>query len=190
MAGKTKKQHRIVGPKEKNDLINKVGGFSHMNYKDLQRRAIILGMPFPDVPQSDFFKLQSFIARSTNKPDTSLVDKYDDWMDKVLEDLGHPKDDPIRSYQLRLGYVSEDARTKQKKTKKIHGLPKQKKPKKEKDERGLWKGTKKSYVYELVSKGFELERVTRRVLKKFPEANEKSIKQWYRAAKRKIEGNK
>ena len=57
-----------------------------------------------------------------------------------------------------------------------------KKPKKEKNELGLWKGTKKAYTFELTLKGYDLERVTRRVLKHFPEANEKSIKQWYKAA--------
>ena len=64
-------------------------------------------------------------------------------------------------------------------------LPKPKKPKREKDESGLWKGTKKSYTYELTNKGYTLERITRRVMKKFPEAKPKSIQQWYRAALRK-----
>lgn len=183
--GKTKNQHRIKGSKDKISMIAKVGGISKMSFKDLQRRAIVLGMPFPDVPQSDFFRLESFIRNSTNKPDPSLIDQYDEWMDKVLEEAGYSKDDPMRNYQLRLGYVSEDSVTKRKKFKRVAGIPKPKKPKKEKDESGLWKGTKKSYTYELTNKGFDLERVTRRVQKKFPEANEKSIKQWFRACKRK-----
>lgn len=44
---------------------------------------------------------------------------------------------------------------------------------------------KKSYTYELTNKGYTLERITRRVMKKFPEAKPKSIQQWYRAALRK-----
>ena len=183
---KTKKdQHRIKGSPEKASLIAGVGGLANMTFKDLQRRAIVLGMPFPEVVNSDYFRLESFIRNSEEKPDPSLIDKYDDWMDRQLEEAGYSKGDPMRNYQLRLGYVSEDAVTKQKKFKRVRGIPKPKKPKREKDESGLWKGTKKSYTFELTNRGFSLERITRRVQKKFPEANEKSIKQWYRAAKRK-----
>ena len=169
--GKTKKQHQVKGSPEKVKMIGRLGGLRNMTFKDLQRQAIMLGMPFPEVPQSDFFRLESFILNSPNEPDKSLIDKYDDWMDKVLEERGYSKDDPMRNYQLRLGFVSE-------------------KPKREKDERGLWKGTKKSYTFELTARGYDLERVIRRVQKKFPEANDKSIKQWWRAAKRKIDGEK
>jgi len=188
--GKTKKQHQVKGSPEKVKMIGRLGGLRNMTFKDLQRQAIMLGMPFPEVPQSDFFRLGSFILNSPNEPDKSLIDKYDDWMDKVLEERGYSKDDPMRNYQLRLGFVSEDAVTKQKKFKRVKGIPKPKKPKREKDERGLWKGTKKSYTFELTARGYDLERVIRRVQKKFPEANDKSIKQWWRAAKRKIDGEK
>lgn len=188
--GKTKKQHQVKGSPEKVKMIGRLGGLRNMTFKDLQRQAIMLGMPFPEVPQSDFFRLESFILNSPNEPDKSLIDKYDDWMDKVLEERGYSKDDPMRNYQLRLGFVSEDAVTKQKKFKRVKGIPKPKKPKREKDERGLWKGTKKSYTFELTARGYDLERVIRRVQKKFPEANDKSIKQWWRAAKRKVGGEK
>lgn len=170
---------RIKGSREKIALIVNQ---PQMTFKDLQRRAIVLGMPFPDVPNSDYNDLVSFITHSENKPDPTLIDQYDEWMDKVLEERGYSKNDPMRSYQLRLGFVSEDAITKQKTTKRVKGIPKPKKPKKEKNELGLWKGTKKAYTFELTLKGYDLERVTRRVLKHFPEANEKSIKQWYKAA--------
>lgn len=183
--GKTKKQHRIKGSSDKISLIAGMGGMANMTFKDLQRRAIVLGMPFPDVPQSDYFRLESFIRNSPNKPDATLIDKYDDWMDRQLEECGYSKEDPMRNYQFRLGYVAEDAVTKQKKFKRVRGIPKPQKPKREKDDLGLWKGTKKSYTFELTNRGFDLERIIRRVQKKFPEANEKSIKQWYRAAKRK-----
>ena len=41
----------------------------------------------------------------------------------------------------------------------------------------------------IVKKGYDLERVTRRVKKKFPDANEKSISLWFRAAKREYKKN-
>ncbi len=46
----------------------------------------------------------------------------------------------------------------------------------------------KAYVLIKLTKGFELDRVIRRMKKKFPEANEKSINLWYRMAKRNING--
>lgn len=46
------------------------------------------------------------------------------------------------------------------------------------------KEQKKSYTFELTDKGYSLERITRRVIKKFPDANPKSIQQWYRISLR------
>ena len=78
----------------------------------------------------------------------------------------------------------------QRRTKRVPGIkkPREKKPPRERDEFNLIKGTKKSYVFELTAKGFELDRVIRRMKKKFPEANAKSINLWYRMAKRNING--
>lgn len=183
--GKSTKDHRITGPKEKLQMMG--GGISNMNYKDCKRRAIALGMPFPDACAADFGRLHSFILKSTNKPDPSLIDKYDDWMDKILEERGYAKDDPMRSYQLRLGFVGEDPDGDgPKKTKRVKGIPKPKKPKQERTEEGRVKGTKKAYVFELTCRGYSYERVLRRVLKKFPDAVEKSVKQWHRQASRGI----
>ena len=183
---KTKKGNRIKGSPEKAALVALHGSLDEMNFKDLQRRAIVLGMPFPEVPQSDYFRLRSFIENSENKIDNSLIDKYDDWMDKQLEACGYGPNDPMRSYQFRLGFVAEDPETGERKMKRVKGIKKPKKPTvhHEKDDNGFWKGTKKSYTFELAAKGYELERIIRRVQKKFPDANEKSIKQWCRAAKR------
>lgn len=178
-----KKVTPIKGGKEKLEILGQ--GLGNMTYKDMKRRAVALGMPFPDACSADYNGLSTFITQTTNKPDTSLIDKYDEWMDKVLESRGYAKNDPMRHYQLRLGFISEDAVTNQKKQKRIKGLEKPKKPKREKDENNLWKGTKKSYTYELTYKGYEIERIVRRVLKKFPDANQKSIIQWHRAALRK-----
>ncbi len=35
------------------------------------------------------------------KTDKSLIDKYDDWMDKQLENIGYSKDDPLRNSRLK-----------------------------------------------------------------------------------------
>lgn len=185
MAKKTKKEHyQIKGGKEKVKLVSSAGGIGNLTYREAKRRAVILGMPFPDACSASFPQLIQFIIHTENKPDSSLIGQYDEWVDKQLESLGYDKSDPIRSYQLRLGFISEDTVTKQKTKKKIKGIP-QPKPKKEKDGYGLWKGTKKSYTFELTNKDYSFDRVCRRVLKKFPDANKKSIQQWYRLALRK-----
>lgn len=184
MANKSKKTP-IKGGKEKMGILG--SGLGNMTYKDMKRRAVALGMPFPDACNADYNGLSTFITNTTNLPDNSLIDQYDEWMDKILESRGYGKDDPMRHYQLRLGFISEDAVTKQKKHKRIKGLEKPKKPKREKDENNLWKGTKKSYTYELTYKGLKPERIVKRVLKKFPDANPKSVIQWHRAALRKKE---
>jgi hypothetical protein len=147
-------------------------------------------MPFPDACAAGVFDLIKYISNSTNKPDKSLIDQYDEWADKQLEAIGYSKDDPLRNSRLRLGFLGEEGENGQRRTKRVPGIkkPREKKPPRERDEFNLIKGTKKSYVFELTAKGFELDRVIRRMKKKFPDANEKSIQLWYRAAKRKLNG--
>lgn len=160
------------------------GSGVNLTYRDLKRKAIILGMPFPDALKAGVFDLIGYIQKTNNKPDLELINKYDDWADKILSDSGIPQDDPIRSSRLRLGFLGEMEDEEQgiRKSKRIPGIKKEKKPKREKDEQGHYKGTKKSYTWECALKGFDLERTKRRVLKKFPDANEKSIRLWYKAA--------
>lgn len=178
-----------AGGREKVNLLS--GGLENMTYRDLKRRAISLGMPFPNACAADWGRLTNFVLHTENKPDNSLIDQYDDWVDGILEERGYAKDDPLRNYQLRLGFVGEENVENQKKrTKRVKGLEKPKKPKREKDDLGLWKGTKKSYTFELTNKGYDLERIIRRVTKKFPDAKPKSIQQWHRAALRKMNSGK
>lgn len=186
---KVSKDHRVKGGKEKLATLGKKQGgiLDNYTYKDTKKLAITLGMPFPDVVNSDWGDLQSFILKTENKPNKELIHQFDDWMDEQLVLSGYEKNSPVRSYMLRLGYVSEERQEEMQKNKanKVK-KEKEKKPKKEKDERGLWKGTKKSYTYELTARGYELERIQKRVIKKFPDANLKSIQQWMRAAQRKL----
>lgn len=159
---------------------------SNKTYKDLKREAIIRGMPFPDATGAGVQDLIRFINNSENTPDVSLIDKYDEWADQQLAQLGYEKGKELRHPNLRLGFIGEkDSEGNIVKHKRIKGIPKPKKPKRERDENNLYKGTKKSYTFELAKKGFSLERVTRRVKKKFPDASDKSIKIWYRNASKK-----
>jgi len=157
-------------------------GSGSMTYKDIKRQAIILGMPFPDATGTSIGTLLNFINSTSNQPNPSLIDQYDEWMDFQLSERGYAKDDPLRSSRLRLGFLGEEKDDGSRRSKRIKGVkkPKDKKPKRVKDERGYVSGTKKSYTIELASRGYDIERITRRVLKKFPDANAKSISLWVR----------
>lgn len=181
-----KKQPKRAENAKKNSML--ASSAQHGTYKDIKRKAIILGMPFPDATAADVGRLLSFIEKTNNEPDTSLIDLYDQYIDDQLANLGHSVDDPLRSSRLRLGYIGETTESGEVRRKRVRGIKKQrvKKPPRERDGFNLIKGTKKSYVFELTKKGFNLERIQRRVLKKFPEAKPKSIKLWYTAAKRKL----
>lgn len=162
----------------------------HDTYRDLQRKAVSLGMPFPDVPLAGVFGLLNYINRpDTPNPNPQLIYEYDKWVLEQLDNSGVPKDDALRSSRLRLGFVGEEDEEGNKiKRKRIPGikLSKVKKSARERDDFNLIKGTKKSYTWELTKKGYDVDRITRRVKKKFPDANEKSIKLWYRACIREM----
>lgn len=163
---------------------------SHDTYKDLQRKAITLGMPFPDVPRSGVFDLIRYINRpDTPNPNPDLIDEYDKWVIQQFDIAGLPQDDPLRSSRLRLGFVGDtDEEGNVIKRKRVPGIKKTriKKPARERDEFNLLKGTKKSYTWELTKKGYDVDRIIRRVSKKFPDANEKSIRLWHRACLREM----
>ena len=166
-----------------------IGGISSRHdrktYKELKREAVIRGMPFPDVVEAGVPGLIRFIDNSTNKPDLTLIDKFDEWADKQLEACGYPPNVSVRSPILRLGFIGEkDDDGNVIKIKKIKGLKKPKKEKRQRDENNLVKGTKKSLTFDYAMKGFTLERTMRRVLKQYPDASEKSMNIWYRNALR------
>lgn len=181
-----KKKTQIQGGVAKTNFLG--GTVGHGTIKDIQRKAVVLGMPFTDVVNSDMGRLESFILKTTNQPDPRRLDEYDEWMDKQLEAIGYDKNHPFRHHRLRLGFLGEETEDGEHKRKRVRGIPKpkEKKAPRERDEHNLIKGTKKSYTFELTAKGYDIERIKRRVLKRFPDANEKSIKLWHTAAKRKL----
>ena len=189
-----KKKEQIRNPKKDHYLMASSAG-SHMTYRDLKRQAIVLGMPFPDACGCGIFGLINYIDHAQTEPDPTLVDKFDKWIEHHWDEIGLPPNDPLRSPRLRLGFIGDevDPETGEviQKQRRVPGLkkPKNKKPKVEKDSFGHVKGTKKQYTWELTKRGYDLERVTRRVKKKFPDANEKSISLWFRAAKREYKKN-
>ena len=145
-----------------------------MNYPALKKKAILLGMPFPDAVAASIFDLISFIQKTNNKPNKENIDAFDKWREELLAKEGIKVDN-----RLRLGYLWDQSEQPKPKKEKV---PKEKKPPREMDSNNLIKGTKKSYTFKLAQKGYSIERVMRRVLKFFPEASPKSIKIWYKKA--------
>lgn len=158
-----------------------------MNLKDIKIECIVRGMDFDKVIKGDFPNLaQWLIVNVGKKTDTGLLNDYDDYIDKKLEEAGkreliHPS--------LRLGYLSSSAPEKEKELKKktLENKPKKKLGK---DKRGIKKNTKKSLTFKLQCKGYRVDKVIKRVKRRFPDANEKSIKIWYRKSERLSKGPK
>ena len=68
-----KKKDKPAPSKEKQNFLGAAG--RNMKYKDLKRKAVILGMPFPDACSAGVFDLLHYIQSSEERPDKSLIDK-------------------------------------------------------------------------------------------------------------------
>lgn len=156
----------------------------NLTYKDLKRECISRGMPFEKVTMGDFPALNNWLNHNMVKPkDDNLISQYDDWVDEIL--LARGKTDLVHT-SLRLSYVGVKTETEDiPETKKIRKEPRVKR-KREKTEDGIFKGTKKAMVWDMVARGRSLEKTIARVMRKYPDAKEKSIKIWYNKRKREI----
>jgi hypothetical protein len=150
----------------------------NMNYMDLKRNVVLRGMDFQEVIEGDIPKLSNWLIRNwfNDKVNQKLND-FDEWIEPKLNDpnLIHPS--------LRLGYMG-DKEEESGKEKKLKVLKKPKTPKREKNDNGIFSGTKKAYTYELANKGKDKATVIKMVKKKFPEAKDKSVSIWFKKALR------
>ena len=153
----------------------------NLTFKDIKVECIIRGIDFIDVITYDFWGLSNWLVENALRPkDESLLDKYDDWLDAKL--AKRPKGEELIHPTLRLGYVKRDegGEVKVKKEKEV----KEKKAPREKDGNGLFKGTKKSYTFELQKRGKTLDQTMVKVKRKFPDAVDKSIRIWFNKSKK------
>lgn len=165
--------------KEKAKISTQRYWHSDMTYRDIKKLAISTGCPFPEIINGDFYRLVGYIdSNRAKKPNPELIPQFDDWLENILRERGC---DYLVKPSLRLSYVSDEKRKELENKPKVVKEKVKKEPT-ERDENNLLKGTKKSYTFELAKKGFSFERVKRRVLKKFPDASEKSLKIWYKKA--------
>lgn len=157
--------------------------YTELTLRGLKREVISRGLPFEEVLEKSIPSLQNWLHDNYhNDIDTSLIAKYDDYIENILTSIG--SSDMIYP-SLRLSYVgdsSEDASEIVPKIKK----PKDKKEKivREKTEQGIYSGTKKALTFECFNKDMSIEDTIEKVKNLFEDANEKSIKIWYKAAKR------
>lgn len=153
---------------------------SDLTYRDLKIACIVRGMPFDDVLKADFFRLSNFVQNNVLvSQNMSLLDDYDDYLESTLKERGQT--DLIHN-SLRLGYVKKEGDDEY--IPKPAKVKAEKKPIREKDSNGLFKGTMKSYTYELQKKGKTLPQTLTKVLRKFPDAKEKSVKIWFNKSKK------
>lgn len=193
MKKQTKKHPSLDMPidpqKRQEKVLHQLGMMKH---KDLVRACVSRGLGFDRVVEYDHNQLGSFFLKNYDtSEDPKLLDEYDSWVENQLTARGYKKGDALLSPFLRLGYVGKgdlgDAPTKiidpTSKPKKIPETVKVDKSKREKDEStGVVTGTKKNLTYTLAREGKELPRVIELVKKQFPDAQEKSIKIWFKRA--------
>lgn len=159
------------------------------NYKrkDLQKVCITMGIPFDRVSDSQTQLMSWFTQNYGRTRNHNLLLEYDDWFEEEMAKR-HDKEDPKFSYlfhpAMRMSAKEEEPNEVLKIKKKIKEKKlKVEKPARAKDEdTGIVSGTKKAYTYHLVKKGLSEKKVLKRVLNKFPEAKEISIKIWIKRA--------
>ncbi len=163
-------------------------------YSDLKAAVIKRGIDFDILVASDHGKLSDYFIHNYDKPvNHKRLEEFDKWMDLKLKEKGYEENDPVRQFKQ---FTMPEEEIEEKPKKKAE--PKPIKPKKVKNkEFGIFGGTKKELTYSLVRDlvnkmgdkydGKELikkfsDQLFKRVQAKFPDANDKSVKIWFKRA--------
>lgn len=157
---------------------------SKMKHRDIQRACIVRGMPSAEMVNSDHHKLVSwFIKNFERSQDESLLVPHDLWVEEQLKLKGYKEGDTLMSPALRFSYVKDFEQIEKPKVIKPNQpivIP-EKKVKAEIDKKtGVREGTKKAMTYGLTDEKLAIDKIIKAVKKKFPNAEEKSIKIWYK----------
>jgi len=169
-----------------------------MQYPDLKAACIMRGMDPMDVVESDHGGLSGFfIKHYEEKKNRELLEDFDIWMDAKLGEEGYEDDNPVRKHR-QFSNLDEDENI-QVKTKSLKraDIPLKKRVKKERNKHGIFKGTKKDLTYSLTEQLYQKKgsdytpkelmkkysnKLVAKVLDKFPDAKEKSVKIWMKRA--------
>ena len=159
---------------------------SKMKIIDLQRACIVRGLIFEDIGKGVWDLQQFFIKNYVVEPNLDLLDEFDDWRYKKSKEKG-TEDEGF----IRLGFIQEkDEDTGEiKKRKRPKYMKKTRKKRARNKELGIFSGTKKELTFICQKEGLDLKETTAKVIEKFPDAKEKSIRIWFNKAK-KLNDNK
>ena len=159
----------------------------NLTFKDLKVECVIRGLSFEKVIKGGFFYLSRWLVDNVNEDiDIDLLTQYDDYIENILREKGN---DELIHPSLRLSYLGEGSEERDENFRKtqIKNSPDKSGnsiKSKEKDKNGIVKHTKKSLTFKLQKKGYNVDKVIKRVIRRFPDANSKSIKIWYRKSER------
>jgi hypothetical protein len=155
-----------------------------LTLSNLKRECLVRGMPFEDLVNSSVPNLQSWFLKNYPNPiHRERLNEFDDWNDKILRarNVDSTMLDPI----FRLGSIaSRDGEGNILKKKRVTGMIKKDRKRREKTKAGLFTGTKKAYTFELQSQGKTKSEVITLVMEKFSDAKEKSISIWFNKSKK------
>lgn len=157
----------------------------NLTHRDLQRECVLRGLDSESVVEWSHHKLVSwFHEHFEDGQDFNRLTLHDTWVDSKLIERGYKRGDALLSPALKFGYTGDIAKMdKVKSPKPENSVPsRNKKPPVEVDAiTKVRKGTKKSLTYDsAVKEKLSLEDTIKRVKESFPDAEEKSIKIWYK----------
>lgn len=191
-----KKKKDPSSDESREDRINRV--LAHMKHRDLQRACILKGLEFKLIVEYDHHKLANWYYKNFGEPeDLHHLEEYDIWVENVLQEQGYKKGDAVLAPAFRFGFSPEvngmkgiqtpGAATPPMKSE-VEDKPKTKRVVDEST--GVYSGTKKNLTYTLTNEGLGIEEILKRVLEKFPEAQDKSIKIWHKRRLKAIKDGK
>jgi len=179
MAKPKPKRHRMT--KALKSFAATLTNTQNFTVKDFKRHCIVREMPFEEVAKQDVHEMRMFIFRHKGLIKPELLDDFDIWNEKYLREERNLPDVYFHPL-LRMGFVGEEDEDGNIKRKRVKGIKKAKKAKRERNEHGIFSGTKKALTFKCAADGKTIKETIDAVLEVFSDAKEKSISIWFKKA--------
>lgn len=183
---KTRQPKRIrVYTDSYEDRFNRI--MHNLRHKDLQAECIKRGLSSIEVVSMDHHKLTDWLFKNLdNTQDEQKLIEHDAWVDEQLTQRGIKKGDALLNPALKFARPGNIEEMDKPSIIKPEGSNVPKAEKKLKAEisqvTGVRSGTKKALTFDLAFNGVEIGNVIKQVKDKFPEADEKSVRIWFKKA--------